>query len=78
MACAIGSEDLVSYLFDQGVEVNLKSKPDSNSSKAYAVPKISPLHLAVYSNNIELVHIIAPKIEINNQDQVCNCDFMLA
>jgi len=73
MACAIGAEDIVDYLMDEGVEVNLQDKTDitvPTPTKSYVVPKLSPLHLAVYSNNIELISTLAAKANINFQDQL--------
>lgn len=73
MACAIGSEDVVNYLMDEGCEVNLTETPDITvpaPAKSYVLPKLSPLHLAVYSNNIELISVLAEKADINFQDQL--------
>jgi ankyrin repeat protein len=73
MACAIGSEDIVDYLMDEGVEVNLQETTDLTvpiPTRSYVVPKLSPLHLAVYSNNIELISTLAAKADINFQDQL--------
>lgn len=68
----------MNYLMDEGAcEVNLK-KPESfspmklapTSIDSTAVPKISPLQLAVYSGNIELISTLTAKADINYQDQV--------
>lgn len=82
MACALGAEDIAHYLVDEGVEVNLRHgrsatdeasgnmAPSSMIVNSTVIPRISPLQLAVYSSNIELISAIAAKGEINYQDQV--------
>ena len=41
---------------------------DSNFNSV--VPRISPLQLAVYAGNVELVNALASKVDLNYQDQV--------
>ena len=38
--------------------------------KGYVIPRLPPLHLAVYSNNIELISSLASRADVNAQDQL--------
>ena len=69
---------------DEGAcDVNLK-RPESFSPinlaptaiDSTAVPKISPLQLAVYSGNIELISTLTSKADVNYQDQVGSIIFL--